>query len=61
MTDRAVVLVSHRFSTVRSADRIVVLAQGRVVEDGSHDELMAAGGIYAGMYRLQSSGYRREV
>jgi len=51
------IVVSHRFSTVRRADRIVVLEQGRVVEDGSHDELVAAGGRYASMYALQASRF----
>ncbi len=48
------VLVSHRFNTVRLADRIVVLAGGRIVEDGSHDELIRAGDWYARMFRLQA-------
>jgi ATP-binding cassette subfamily B protein len=51
------ILVSHRFSTVRRAERIVVLEQGRVVEDGSHDDLMAVGGRYAAMYTLQASRF----
>ncbi|MGI8759693.1 MAG: ABC transporter ATP-binding protein [Acidimicrobiales bacterium] len=51
------VLVSHRFSTVRMADRIIVVAGGRVVETGAHDELMAAGGLYAELYGLQARGY----
>ena len=51
-------LVSHRFSTVRMADLIVVLDAGRVCESGSHAELMAAGGLYAELYRLQSRSYR---
>jgi ATP-binding cassette subfamily B protein len=51
-------LVSHRFSTVRGADLIVVLDQGRVVETGSHDQLLAAGGTYAELFQLQASGYR---
>ena len=51
-------LVSHRFSTVRMADLIVVLDGGRVREMGSHDELMVAGGLYAELYRLQSRAYR---
>ena len=55
---RISVLVSHRFSTVRMADRIVVLDGARVVESGSHDELMAAGGTYAELYRIQAAAYR---
>jgi len=51
------IVVSHRFSTVRRAQRIVVLERGRVVEDGSHDELVQAGGRYARMYALQASRF----
>ncbi len=51
-------LVSHRFSTVRMADLIVVLDRGRVREQGSHAELMARGGLYAELYDLQSKAYR---
>ncbi|WP_291397080.1 ABC transporter ATP-binding protein [Devosia sp.] len=52
------VLISHRFSTVRMADRIVVLADGKVEEQGTHAELMANGGRYAELFELQASGYR---
>ena len=52
------VLVSHRFSTVRLADTIVVVDQGRVVEQGSHDDLMARRGLYAELYSLQARAYR---
>lgn len=55
--DRTVLLISHRFSTVRDADRIYVLDDGRVVECGDHDELMARGGRYAAMFTAQASGY----
>ena len=51
-------IVSHRFSTVRRADRIVVLERGRVIEDGSHDQLMARGGRYATLFDLQADRYR---
>jgi ATP-binding cassette subfamily B protein len=55
---RITLLISHRFSTVRSADLIVVLENGRVTERGTHDELMATGGTYAELYSLQAAGYR---
>ncbi len=55
------ILISHRFSTVRQADRIVVLADGRVVELGNHGELMALGGRYARMFGVQAERFAEEV
>jgi ATP-binding cassette subfamily B protein len=54
---RSVVLISHRFSSVRSADRIYVLHEGRVLEHGSHSELMAEDGLYAELFGLQARAY----
>ncbi|MBP6636802.1 MAG: lipid ABC transporter permease/ATP-binding protein, partial [Sulfuritalea sp.] len=53
MRGRTTLVIAHRLSTVEHADRIVVLAQGRIAEIGSHAELLAAGGVYASLYRLQ--------
>ncbi|MDE2143915.1 MAG: ABC transporter ATP-binding protein, partial [Elusimicrobia bacterium] len=55
---KTALLVSHRFSTVRMADRILVLKNGRIEEIGSHDELIALGGTYARLFELQARGYR---
>ena len=55
--DRIVVFVSHRFATVRSADVVMVLDQGDVVELGSHDELMADRGLYHDLFNLQADRY----
>jgi ATP-binding cassette subfamily B protein len=52
------VLISHRFSTVRMADRILVLTGGRLVEHGTHQELVGRGGLYAELFNLQAAGYR---
>ncbi len=52
------VLISHRFSTVRMADRILVLEHGRVLEEGTHDDLLALSGRYAELFNLQAAGYR---
>jgi ATP-binding cassette, subfamily B, bacterial len=51
------IVISHRFSTVRRADRIVVLDRGRITEDGSHPELLEADGEYARLFRLQAANY----
>ncbi len=53
-----VILISHRFSTVRTADRIVVIDAGKVREQGTHEELMAMGGEYARLFSLQAEGYK---
>jgi ATP-binding cassette subfamily B protein len=55
---RMAVIISHRFSTVRVADRILVLKDGALVEQGSHEELVALGGLYAELFSLQAEGYR---
>jgi ATP-binding cassette subfamily B protein len=56
--DRITILISHRFSTVRMADQIAVLDRGRIIEKGSHEQLMAAAGHYAQLFALQARGYR---
>ncbi|MFC3551760.1 ABC transporter ATP-binding protein [Lysobacter cavernae] len=56
--DKTAVLISHRFSSVRMADRILVLAEGRLEASGTHTELLAQGGRYAELFELQAAGYR---
>jgi ATP-binding cassette subfamily B protein len=57
-SDKMALLISHRFSTVRMADRIVVLEAGKLVEEGNHAQLMALGGRYAAMFEMQAASYR---
>ena len=55
---RMAILISHRFSTVRMADRIIVLQRGTVVEQGTHEELLERRGLYEELFRMQAVGYR---
>jgi ATP-binding cassette subfamily B protein len=57
-TGKIAFLISHRFSTVRMADRIIVLKQGSIIEQGTHAELVKQNGVYAGLFELQAEGYR---
>jgi ABC-type multidrug transport system fused ATPase/permease subunit len=56
--DKIAIVISHRFSTVRMADQIIVLDRGKIIERGSHNELVAKGGRYATLFNLQAQGYR---
>jgi ATP-binding cassette subfamily B protein len=57
-TGKMALFISHRFSTVRMADRIVVLDKGKIAEEGSHDQLAGTGGRYAEMFEMQAASYR---
>ena len=56
--DKITILISHRFSTVRAADHIIVIEEGQILERGNHSELLAADGRYAHLFKLQAEGYR---
>src|SRR3546814_9210249 len=57
MRYKTVIAIAHRLSTIAMLDRLVVMEAGRVVETGSHDELLRRGGLYAGLWRRQSGGF----
>jgi ATP-binding cassette subfamily B protein len=57
-SNKTVIIISHRFSTVRNADRIIVMDQGKIVEEGTHNQLMELGGTYAHAFKLQAEGYQ---
>ena len=56
--DRSVLMISHRFSSVRAADRIYVMQEGRIVESGTHEELVELAGLYSDLFSLQARAYR---
>ena len=55
--DKTVIIISHRFSTVRHADRILVVENGLIVEEGNHEKLMSQSGLYFQLFTLQAKGY----
>jgi ABC-type multidrug transport system fused ATPase/permease subunit len=57
MADRTAIVIAHRLSTIRKMDQLVVLEQGKIVEKGSHEALLARGGLYASLWAHQSGGF----
>ena len=55
--DKTTLIIAHRFSTVRKAKRIIVVDRGKIIEDGTHEELLAHNGLYKEMFELQAEGY----
>lgn len=61
MENKTVIAIAHRLSTIAAMDRLIVLDGGRIVEEGSHQELLALGGLYANLWARQSGGFLPET
>jgi ATP-binding cassette subfamily B multidrug efflux pump len=57
MQGKTVIAIAHRLSTIAHLDRLIVMDQGQIVEDGTHEDLLAKGGLYARLWRMQSGGF----
>jgi ATP-binding cassette subfamily B multidrug efflux pump len=60
MTEKTVIAVAHRLSTIAAMDRLLIFDQGKIVEQGTHEQLVAKGGLYAQLWRHQSGGFLTE-